>query len=292
MEQYLAIDIGGTAIKYGIIDEQSGITEKNELPTEAEKGGSSILHKVLDIVGEYAPKIAGVGISTAGMVDCAKGEIFYASPLIPDYIGINYKDAIREKYNLPCEVENDVNCAGLAEAICGAAKGVHSAVVLTVGTGIGGCLINEGKVYHGFSNSACEVGYMYVDGDVRYERQGATSVMTESVAAAKKEPASKWNGRRIFAAAKAGDSICIEAIDRMADVLCRGIANICYVVNPEVVVLGGGIMAQTQYLAKPLNDALDKYLVESVRKNTRLAFASLGNDAGMLGAWYNFKQRN
>ena len=292
MKQYLAIDIGGTAIKYGIIDDERGISEKHEMPTEAEKGGPSILDKILDIVGSYAEQIAGVGISTAGMVDCGKGEIFYASPLIPNYIGINYKTAIWDKYHLPCEVENDVNCAGLAEALCGAAKGAHSAVVITVGTGIGGCLIANGKVYHGFSNSACEIGYMYVNGDVRYERQGATSVMTENVAAAKNEPKENWNGRKIFAAAKNGDSICIEAIEQMADVLCRGIANICYVVNPEVVVLGGGIMAQTQYLAKPLNDALDKYLVPSVRQHTRLAFASLGNDAGMLGAWYNFKQRN
>lgn len=287
---YLAIDIGGTAIKYGIIDANGGIREKNEVATEAAKGGPVILEKVLDIVAGYHAKIKldGIGISTAGMVNCASGEIFYASPLIPDYIGINYKTSIEERFHIPCEVENDVNSAGLAESVFGAAKSCHSAVVITVGTGIGGCLITDGKVYHGFSNSACEIGYMYVDGETRYERQGAASAMVERVAAAYQEPVENWDGKKIFAMAKSGDAICTEAINHMITVLVKGIANICYVVNPEIVVLGGGIMAQTEYLAPRINKALDQYMVESIRKSTRLAFAELKNDAGMLGAWHNF----
>lgn len=290
---YLAIDIGGTAIKYGLISENGQLHERYELPTEAAKGGPAILQKVLNIVRECnsTQKLAGVGISTAGMVNCQTGEIFYASPLIPNYIGINYKQEIESKFAIPCEVENDVNCAGLAESVFGAAKNTHSAVVITVGTGIGGCLIANKKVYHGFSNSACEIGYMYIDGDTRYERQGATSVMVEMVAEAKGESTANWNGKKIFAAAKEGDADCIEAIDHMITVLAKGIANICYVVNPEVVVLGGGIMAQTEYLAPRINAALDQYMVNSLRQHTRLAFAQLKNQAGMLGAWYNFKIR-
>lgn len=290
---YLAIDIGGTAIKYGLISNDGQITESYELPTQAGKGGPAILEKVLKIVSEYHTKnkLAGVGISTAGMVNCETGEIFYASPLIPQYIGINYKTAIETQFAIPCEVENDVNCAGLAESVFGAARGSHSAVVITVGTGIGGCLIVNNKVYHGFSNSACEIGYMYVDGDTRYERQGATSVMVEMVAEAKGESTAHWNGKKIFAAAKEGDADCIEAIDQMITVLVKGIANICYVVNPEMVVLGGGIMAQKEYLEPRINAALDKYMVSSLRQHTKLAFAQLKNQAGMLGAWYNFIQK-
>lgn len=287
---YLAIDIGGTAIKYGLISDDGKITESYELPTQADKGGPAILEKVLKIASEYHTKtqLAGVGISTAGMVNCETGEIFYASPLIPQYIGINYKTAIETHFAIPCEVENDVNCAGLAESVFGVAQGTHSAVVITVGTGIGGCMIVNNKVYHGFSNSACEIGYMYVDGDTRYERQGATSVMVERVASAKGESAAHWNGKKIFAAAKEGDADCIEAIDKMINVLVKGIANICYVVNPEMVVLGGGIMAQKEYLEPRINAALDKYMVSSLRHHTKLALAQLKNQAGMLGAWYNF----
>lgn len=287
---YLAIDIGGTAIKYGLISDDGQITESYELPTEAAKGGPGILQKVINIVKECnnREKLAGVGISTAGMVNYQTGEIFYASPLIPNYIGINYKQEVESKFAIPCEVENDVNCAGLAESVFGAARNTHSAVVITVGTGIGGCLIANKKVYHGFSNSACEIGYMYVDGDTRYERQGATSAMVESVASAKGESAAHWNGKKIFAAAKEGDADCIEAIGKMINVLVKGIANICYVVNPEMVVLGGGIMAQKEYLEPRINAALDKYMVSSLRHHTKLAFAQLKNQAGMLGAWYNF----
>ena len=152
-------------------------------------------------------------------------------------------------------------------------------------------MIANKKVYHGFSNSACEIGYMYIDGDTRYERQGATSVMVEKVAEAKGESTAHWNGKKIFAAAKEGDADCIEAIDHMITVLAKGIANICYVVNPEVVVLGGGIMAQKEYLEPRINAALDKYMVSSLRQHTKLAFAQLKNQAGMLGAWYNFIQK-
>ena len=115
--------------------------------------------------------------------------------------------------------------------------------------------------------------------------------MVERVAEAKGESTTHWNGKKIFAAAKEGDADCIEAIDHMITVLAKGIANICYVVNPEVVVLGGGIMAQTEYLAPRINAALDQYMVNSLRQHTRLAFAQLKNQAGMLGAWYNFKIR-
>lgn len=291
---YLAIDIGGTAIKYGLVSDKGQIIENHELPTQAAKGGPAILEKVLNIVSEYKQKetLDGVGISTAGMVNCETGEIFYASPLIPNYIGINYKTAIETQFSIPCEVENDVNCAGLAEAVFGAARKTHSAAILTVGTGIGGCLIIDQKVYHGFSNSACEIGYMYVDGETRYERQGAASAMVEKLAAVKGDPVDNWDGRKIFAAAKAGDSDCIEAIDQMITVLVKGIANICYVVNPEIVVLGGGIMSQSEYLKPRINAALDKYLVSSLRQHTQLAFAHLKNQAGMLGAWYNFRLKH
>lgn len=291
---YIAIDIGGTAIKYGLVDENGVLTERNEIATEAQLGGASIRDKVLGIVEHYVARqeIKGVGISSAGMVDCETGRIIFANPLIPAYTGINHKEAVEARFHIPCEVENDVNCAGLAEGVAGAAKGTHSAVVMTVGTGIGGCLIADGRVYHGFSHSAFEVGYMHIDKGERFERQGAASAMVERVAEAKSEPVSEWNGKRVFSQAQAGDAICQEAIDNMVDVLARGIANVCYIINPEVVLLGGGIMAQQEYLAPRLNEALDRYLVESVRKHTRLAFAALGNDAGMLGAYYNFRARH
>lgn len=119
--------------------------------------------------------------------------------------------------------------------------------MLTIGTGIGGCILLNGEVFHGFSNSACEVGYMHMD-DSDFQTLGAASILTKKVAAWKEEPTENWSGYHIFEEAKKDDEICNRAIDEMVDVLGKGIANICYVVNPEVVVLGGGIMAQEAFL--------------------------------------------
>ena len=168
--------------------------------------------------------------------------------------------------------------------------GSRSALCLTVGTGIGGCILIDGKVYHGYSNSACEVGYMHMDGS-DFQTLGAASILTKRVAAGFGEPEQQWNGLRIFELAKQGNAVCVQAIDGMCDVLGKGIANICYVMNPQVVVLGGGIMAQEEYLRPRIEAALTKYLVSSIREKTALAFARHGNDAGMRGAYYHFKER-
>lgn len=289
MKQYISIDIGGTAIKYGVVDENAQILIKKSMETEAFKGGPEILKKAIGIVeeliGETQSEISGICISTAGMVDIEKGSIFYSAPLIPNYAGTQFKAVLEEKFKIPCEVENDVNCAGLAEYQSGVAKGSRVAVMLTIGTGIGGCIILDGKIFHGFSNSACEVGYMHLDGG-EFQDLGAASILTKKVAGRKQE--SDWDGYHIFESAKQGDEICIQAIDEMADVLGKGISNICYVLNPEIVVLGGGIMAQEEFLGERIKQAVKKYLVSSIEANTTIAFAKHQNNAGMLGAFYHF----
>ena len=289
MKKYVSIDIGGTAIKYGIIQENGEILVREEMPTEAFKGGPSILEKAVRIVKEYAEqyKISGICISTAGMVDVEEGSIFYSAPLIPNYIGTQFKKTMEETFHVPCEVENDVNCAGLAENISGAAKDSKITLCLTVGTGIGGCIVINGEVFHGFSNSACEVGYMHMF-DSDFQTLGAASILSAKVSEQKNE---RWNGYRIFEEAKKGDEICCKAIDEMTDVLGRGIANICYVLNPQIVVLGGGIMAQEEFLKPRIQKALEKYLVSSIAENTTLVMAKHRNDAGMLGAFYHFQNR-
>lgn len=292
MKKYVTIDIGGTAIKYGILNERGEFLCRSQMRTEAHKGGPAILEKAVGITAEYdrSGEISGICISTAGMVDTKKGEIFHSAPLIPQYAGTQFKAVMEERFRIPCEVENDVNCAGLAESISGASKGCSPALMLTIGTGIGGCITVDGRVFHGFSNSACEIGYMHMAGS-DFQTLGAASILSRKVSEWKNEPAEAWSGYRIFEEAKKGDELCMQAIDEMIDVLGQGIANICYVVNPEIVVLGGGIMAQEEYLKAPVEAALKKYLIPSIASHTRIAFAAHRNDAGMLGAFYHFMQR-
>lgn len=292
MSLYLSIDIGGTATKYGLIDKEGQLLEKQEIATEAHKGGPSILEKVKTLVASYqnSHDIAGVAISSAGMVDPIKGDIFYSGPQIPNYAGTQFKKTIEETFGIPCEIENDVNCAGLAEAISGSAKDKEVALCLTIGTGIGGCLLLDSKVFHGVGNAACEVGYMHLAGS-SFQELASTTALVASVAKMKGEAKEAWNGRRIFAEAKAGDEECIAAIDQLVDYLGQGIANIAYVVNPSIIVLGGGIMAQEDYLAPRLTRALKKYLVASVYDALSLTFAHHQNAAGILGAFYHFQQK-
>ena len=255
MKKYISIDIGGTAIKYGIICENAEIMLKESMKTEAEKGGPEILNKIIgiveDLINRRQEKISGICISTAGMVDTEKGSIFYSAPLIPNYAGTQFKKTLEEKFHIPCEVENDVNCAGLAECRSGAAKGSSVALVLTIGTGIGGCIVLDGKVFHGFSNSACEVGYMHM-GSSDFQTLGAASILTKKVAEWKCDPQEKWDGYHIFEEAKKG------------------------------------IMAQEDFLKERIECALKKYLVSSIEEHTKITFAKHQNDAGMLGAFYHF----
>lgn len=294
MNNYICIDIGGTSIKYGVIQEDGHFLTMSELPTEAMTyGGPGIMDKARKIIKGYLKEylVCGICISTAGMVDCDQGKITYAAPLIPNYTGTEIKKTLEEEFRLPCEVENDVNCAGLAENFAGASKGCRISVCLTIGTGIGGAIIIDNKVFHGFSGSGCEIGYMHLPGGA-FQDLGASSILVKKTAAYKNLPPESINGKYVFEQAKNGDPDCIRAIEEMCDILGMGIANICYVVNPEIVVLGGGIMAQKAYLNEMLRKSLDKYLIPSVAQNTKLAFAENQNQAGMLGAFYNFMERH
>ena len=290
MKNYVCIDVGGTSIKYGIIKEDLNFIKTDEIDTEAKKGGPNILNKIINIVENFKNdyEIAGVCISTAGMVDCEKGEIIYASSLIPNYTGTNIKETIENKLNIPCEVENDVNCAALAEHFAGGAKGSNISLCLTIGTGIGGSIIINNEVYHGAFGSGGEVGYMNMNKST-FQDLGASSILVKKVACMKNIEPEKIDGKYIFENAKSGDKDCINAIDDMIEVLGQGIANICYIINPEVVVLGGGIMAQKEYLYDKIKSSMDKNLIPFISNKTRLEFAMNGNKAGLLGAYFNFK---
>ncbi|MDD7267072.1 MAG: ROK family protein [Lachnospiraceae bacterium] len=294
MKTYVCIDIGGTAIKHSLLNEKGRLLRQGKLPTQAHLGGPAILEKAVGIVRSYQRpqhQLLGICISTAGMVDTEKGEIFYSAPLIPNYIGTAYKKTMEETFGVPCEVENDVNCAGLAECISGAAKDSALTLCLTVGTGIGGCAVIGKEVLHGFCNSACEIGYMHM-GDSDFQTLGATSILVKKVATAKQEPAEQWHGYRIFEEAAKGDAVCTQAIDELIDTLGKGIANICYVLNPQMVVLGGGIMEQGEHLRVRIEDRVKHYLVPVMAERIRVEVARYKNGAGMRGAFYHFLKKH
>lgn len=319
-KRYFALDIGGTKTKYALLGEKGEILSTYEKDTEAQRGGSFILenvkgeiHRVLaelkgnpmegaqaDTKGDakaertteakIEPLLSGICISTAGMVDEIKGEIIHAGPQIPEYKGTKWKEEIERTFSIPCEVENDVKCAGLGEYSFGSGKGTSSMLCLTIGTGIGGSFILNGEVYHGTSHSAMEIGYMQIPGGM-FQRMASTSALVKRVASRKGEPEELWNGKRIFEEVAKEDKICLEELDRLCDALSIGLSNLCYAFNPECIVLGGGIMEQKDILLPKIWGHLQEHLVPIVAENTRLLAASLGNRAGLLGAYVHFHNR-
>lgn len=289
MKQYICIDIGGTAIKYGVV--QSGeipeIIQTDSCKTP--ENGTKILRKVFDIIEglkRNCGQTEAVCISSAGIVNSEEGCILEANDdLIPGYTGTKIADRVKEKFGIPCFVENDVNCAAMAEYYAGAAKGYHSMLMLTIGTGIGGAFIAGGKLLKGHTYSACEVGYMNME-EGTFEEIAATSALVARTAKRLHKTADAISGKWIFGQAQDGNEVCIEEIDRMCDILAKGISNICYVLNPEIVLLGGGISAQTDWLKPRIEMGMEKYLIPVIRKKTKLDFAKFKNQAGMIGAYY------
>ena len=299
MMYYICIDIGGTSIKYGVLSEKGEIFIDGTVSTKVTEKENFILsdvkklvRNILDEYGNY--EIEGICVSTAGVVNPEKGEIAYAGPTIPKYTGTKIKEELEKEFSIPCEVENDVNCAGLGEYWKGAGKGSNSMVCLTIGTGIGGSVILDGKLLNGIGYTAGEIGYMDVNGSY-IQNIASSKYLVEKVQKEKEEKegiTDAITGVDIFELAKKGDEICIAGIDEIISNLAVGVRNIIYLLNPEVIVIGGGITAQKEYLEEKIRKEVNDGMISDMFRKTRIELAQQGNQAGLLGALYNFLNKN
>ena len=283
----LAFDIGGTEIKYAICDENFNLTQKNSVPTNAFEGGKKIIERVIGIIRTF-DGIDRIGISTAGQVDSTKGEIIFATDSIPGYTGTKIKELIESETGIPTAVENDVNSAAIGEAVFGAAKGCSDFLCLTYGTGIGGAIFLDGKLYTGQSFSAGEFGHIVTHADGKkctcggcgcYEAYASASALVNSV---KEKTGKSMNGREIFESFS--DPVIRAIIDEWIDEIVIGLKGLVYIFNPALIVAGGGIMNET-YITDEINARLQKELMSSFRK-VDVVKALMGNDANKLGAAY------
>ena len=294
MKHYMCFDIGGTSVKFGVAGENGALLQKNEIPNVITQKGVDGLVESLASVTEQCQKeysLRGIAVSTAGVVDPEKGLILYAPKYFPGYPGTALGERLEKRCDLPCTVENDVNAAAQGEYWLGAGQGAKSLFCITVGTGIGGCALLDGRVIHGAACFGGEAGLQHITPDSTWEEMASTRALIRNVAAAKGIPETALDGRKIFALALGGDEEAAAAIARQMDDLATGIANICYILNPERIIVGGGIAAQEAYLYPLLDTALRDKLFPLVYEKLTLRFAALQNDAGMLGALYNLLQR-
>ena len=292
MKYYAAVDIGGTAIKYGVISSVQEIVYKAQMPTHAEKGPNVWMKEVAKVINQMKDSYAlsGICVSSTAMIDSTNGKVFFSLPQVPDYTGFEVKKYLETECNLVTEVENDVNCVALAESISGSGKGYSSVLCLAIGTGIGGGFTEKGHLLRGATFSACEVGYIKV-GNSDLEHLGSTTALCRRVESYKGDKPFSWDGLRVFNEARKGDEDCIKAIDIMASSIAQGLASLSYILNPSVIVLGGGIMNEKELLDK-IKNYFGTLINPLIAQNTAIVGATYKNDAGLVGAYYHFKEKH
>lgn len=285
------IDIGGTNIKYGVINP---ITEDyqflGERATETNEANFRMENRLVMIIDSLLDSydIEGIAISTAGVVDAKAGEIIYANENIPNYKGTKLKEILEDRYQVTVTVENDVNSALLGELNFGDYENVHSALMLAIGTGVGGALYLRDEIHHGYSHSGGEIGYSLMNG-INIEETASTTALVERVS--KELGSDKIDGRWIFEQAiHHNNPLAIKEIDFLITEIIHLVNNFVALLNPEYVILGGGIMEQVDYLRPRMIKKFEEINQNKlVVKNTKIKFASLGNQAGMLGSYVHFK---
>lgn len=284
----IVLDIGGTAIKSGLYENET-LSEIREAATEAAGGGAHVVNRAKDIIASYRGICAfdRIGISTAGQVNPAEGTIIYANENIPGYTETRLKDILEQEFQVPVDVENDVNAAAIGEASFGAGKNRSDFVCLTYGTGVGGALFANGKLYSGSSYSAGEFGAIIVHPEDRdasrdifsgcYERYASTTALAAS--ARKLDPAFS-NGRIIFE--HLAEPEVQKVIDAWIMEIVYGLITIIHIANPSCAILGGGVMEQP-YVLQQVKEKLFQNIMPSFG-HVEIKKAELGNRAGMLGA--------
>lgn len=300
---HLGIDIGGTSIKYGVVDSKKNIIEKGQIPTQLHNGAEGIMDDIISLTKNLQKTypLVSLGIGTAGRVDLKTKNVTATN--IP-FNNTPIKSYIESKIDLPVDVENDANCAALGEALAGVADNEDNVLAVTLGTGIGGGIIINKKIYSGSNGEAGEIGHMSIKSDGLpcpcgnigcWERYASiTALIEQTKKAAEENPdsilakniASKngtVNGKTVFKAMNDECVVAKKVFDEYINYLAIGLKSIINIFKPGLIVLAGGITAQGDNLLVPL--------VEKLNSETPVKISRLQNDAGIVGAAMLYKSK-
>ena len=279
----LAIDIGGTMIKYGLVSFDGKILSTDKIETEAEKGLENILNKIDNIFKRYKKNNpVGIAVSGTGQINGMIGKVIGGNPIIPNWIGTNLVKILEEKYNLPAVLENDVNCVALGEKWIGAGKDLSNFICLTIGTGIGGGIILNNQLFRGENFVAGEFGHILIKKG-EFEQFASTTALIRLV---KERTGKTLNGKEIFDLEKKEIVEYQEVISEWIENLTDGLSSIVYCFNPANMILGGGVIGQGEPLINRIKNSLFKKIGPQFKEKLNIIQAKLGNNAGMIGASY------
>ena len=314
---YLGIDLGGTNIAAGVVNDKFEIVKKKSTPTLANRDGKLIIKdmaelckSIIDECGLTVDDIAYAGIATPGTANSDTGVVEYANNL--PFKNFPIADLLKEYLGVKkVYIENDANAAAKAEAMAGAAKGAKFSVMITLGTGLGGGIVIDGKVYSGFNHAGAELGHVVIEKDGKQcscgrrgcwetysSATGLTNMTKEHVLKARSEGKKtviedliggnidNCNARVAFTAMKQGDQVGAEIVDEYISYLACGIASMINIFQPNVLSIGGGVCGEKDYLLKPLIEKVfgETYTKSELSKQCQIKIAELGNDAGIIGA--------
>lgn len=311
MAVHLGIDLGGTTIKFGLVDEHHYILNKTSIATQAQRSFETIAHDIASTCINFlnnnqyqVEDLASVGIGVPSVVNPHNKHVVYANNL-------NWKDVdllgeMKKTLDVPMFIADDADCAALGEVLAGAARGVQDALMITLGTGVGGGFIMKGQIYTGGDGYGCEPGHtiLQMNGEAcTCGRKGCLEAYTSITALIRdakrailrnphslmnqliKQDLDKLDGRIIFEAADQKDSTAMAVVDQYHTYLAEGIASLHNALRPQVIILGGGISSRKEKLIQPLQAKLkDLVFAVDYLGLPNIVCAELGNDAGIVGA--------
>ena len=307
---YIGIDLGGTGIKAGVVDEQGVILAKESCPTGVERGYEAVIRdmaqvavKAVEASGHSMDEVKAVGIGIPGIMDPKTGIVPFCTNL--SWHNVPIISEMHKYIDKPVYVDNDATVAGLAEAVSGVSAGIKNSIFITLGTGVGGGIIMNGKVFSGSNGVGSEIGHMITvaGGEMCtcgnrgcWERYAsATAIIREGRRMAETKPGTallkRVNGdpeaitaKDVIDLAKEGDPDCAELFDNYVYHLCVGLVNQINVYDPELIALGGGVSAAGDFLLDAVRAKLPKMVFYKDMPYARIELAQLKNDAGIIGA--------
>ena len=307
---YIGIDLGGTGIKAGVVDEQGNILSKEKCPTGVERGYEAVIRdmanvaiKAVETSGHTMDDVKAVGIGIPGIMDPKTGIVPFCTNLM--WHSVPIISEMHKYIDKPIYVDNDATVAALAESVSGVSAGLNNSVFVTLGTGVGGGIVINGKVFSGSHGVGSEIGHMITvaGGEMCtcgnrgcWERYAsATALIREGrrLSEAKPETAllkhvggdpEKITAKDVIDLAKAGDPDCSKLFDDYVYHLCVGLTNLINLYDPELIALGGGVSAAGDFLLDAVNKKLPEMIFYKDMPYAKVALAQLQNDAGIIGA--------